>query len=44
MPDGVGGYLMHEVCVGGWLPYDHPPVEELRNFVRQFFDKTSENQ
>ena len=28
----------------GWLPDDHPPVEELRNFVRQFFDNTSENQ
>ena len=21
----------------GWLPYDHPPIEELRNFVREFF-------
>ncbi len=28
----------------GWLPDDHPPVEELRNFVRDFFDNNSENQ
>ncbi len=27
----------------GWLPDDHPPVEELRNFVREFFNPPTEN-
>ena len=27
----------------GWLPDDHPPVEELRNFVREFFSNKSVN-
>ena len=26
----------------GWLPDDHPPAEELRNFVRDYFDNTIE--
>ena len=27
----------------GWLPDDHPPVEELKNFVREFFNQPTQD-